>query len=261
MNINDFVKANAVALYLGTNASQQTANSGSAGKTGLAAQPGFQKAEKRIQAQVDVATAQLSSFGKLKSALSDVQTAGQGLAALPGGGGSTGKPAAQKAALGQFVAAYNAAIDSAKAAASVTGDGAATQSALRTIKDLLHAVNAKNGSQSVLGQLGLDLGANGKLVLDANAFEAAQKADPAAVAQGLGALGQQVAATSTQELAMDGHLGLYLSSLAQRTSILKSQQGMLASLGLYSSTSQASSTGGAYDFGLAAYRKSLQSGV
>ena len=69
MNINDFVKANAVALYLGTNASQQTGN---AGKTGLAAQPGFQKAEKRIQAQVDVATAQLSSFGKLKSALSDV---------------------------------------------------------------------------------------------------------------------------------------------------------------------------------------------
>lgn len=260
MNINDFVKANAVALYLGTNASQQTANSGSAGKTGLAAQPGFQKAEKRIQAQVDVATAQLSSFGKLKSALSDVQTAGQALAALSGGG-SAGKPAAQKAALGQFVAAYNAAIDSAKGAASVTGDGAATQSALRTIKDLLHAVNAKNGSQSVLGQLGLDLGANGKLVLDANAFEAAQKADPAAVAQGLGALGQQVAATSTQELAMDGHLGLYLSSLAQRASILKSQQGMLASLGLYSSTSQGSSTGGAYDFGLAAYRKSLQSGA
>jgi flagellar capping protein FliD len=251
MNINDFVKANAVALYLGTNASQQTGN------TGLSAQPGFQRAEKRIQAQVDVATAQLSSFGKLKAALSDVQTVGQALATTS----STAKPAAQKTALGQFVTAYNAAIDSAKAAASVTGDGAATQSALRTIKDLLHAVNAKNGSQSVLGQLGLDLGANGKLVLDANAFEAAQKADPAAVAQGLGALGQQVSAASTQELAMDGHLGLYLSSLAQRASILKSQQGMLASLGLYSSTSQGSSTGGAYDFGLAAYRKSLQSGA
>ena len=256
MNINDFVKANAVALYLGTNASQQTGN---AGKTGLAAQPGFQKAEKRIQAQVDVATAQLSSFGKLKSALSDVQTVGQALAAVSGS--SSSKPAAQKTALGQFVAAYNTAIDSAKAAASVTGDGAATQSALRTIKDLLHAVNAKNGSQSVLGQLGLDLGANGKLVLDANAFEAAQKADPIAVAQGLGALGQQVSAASTQELAMDGHLGLYLSSLAQRASILKSQQGMLASLGLYSSSNQGSSTGGAYDFGLAAYRKSLQSGA
>lgn len=256
MNINDFVKANAVALYLGTNASQQTANSGSAGKTGLAAQPGLQKAEKRIQAQVDVATAQLSTFGKLKSALSDVQAGGQALAAAAGGS----KPAAQKAALSQFVTMYNAAIDSAKSAASLAGDGAATQSALRTIKDLLHAVNAKNGSQSVLGQLGLDLGASGKLVWDSSAFDAAQKANPSAVAQGLAGMGQQVSAASTQELATDGHLGLYLSALAQRSSLLKSQQGMLASLGQSSSMGQGSSAGGSYDFGLAAYRKSLQPG-
>ena len=60
MNINDFVKAQSVALYLG---SRSRATSGSAASTGLLAQPGFQRVEKRIQAQVDSTTAQLSSFG------------------------------------------------------------------------------------------------------------------------------------------------------------------------------------------------------
>lgn len=247
MNINDFVKANAVALYLGSTASQQTAGTG---KTGLAAQPGFQKAEKRIQAQVDVATAQMSSFGKLKSSLSELQDAGQGLA-------STGTAATQKAAASRFVTAFNAAIDSATASAKLGADASATQSALRSIKDLVHAVNS---NPAALQQLGMDLGSNGKLVWDKSAFEAAQKADPAALGSSLATVGKPVADASRQELASDGRLGLYLSALAQRSSILKSQQGMLASLGQYSSTSQGSSSGGAYDFGLAAYRKSLQPG-
>ena len=210
MNINDFAKANAVALYLGTYASPPT------GSTGLSAQPGFQKAEKRIQAQVDVATAQLSSFGKLKSSLSELQAVGQGLAGLA----SATTSAAQKAAANQFVSAFNAAIDSAKAAATVAGDAAATQSALRSIKDLVHAVNANAATTGALQQLGINLGSNGKLALDSRSFEAAQKADPAAVSRSLAVVGKQVADASTQELAMDGHLGLYLSALAQRASIL-----------------------------------------
>lgn len=259
MNINDFAKANAVALYLGTYAGAQTGsttNTGNAGKSGLAAQPGFQKAEKRIQAQVDVATAQLSSFGKLKSSLSDMQAVGQGLLGLA----AATTPAGQKAAANKFVSTFNAAIDSAKAAATAAGDASATQSALRSIKDLVHAVNANATTANALQQLGIQLGASGKLALDSSRFEAAQKTDPAAVTRNLGVVGKQVADASTQELAMDGHLGLYLSALAQRSSILKSQQGMLASLGLYTSTNQGGSTGGSYDFGLAAYRKSLLSG-
>ena len=78
MNINDFVRANTAKTYLGLQSSTLAA-----GSVSSAGQAGLQKAEKRIQSQVDITTEQLSSFGKLKSSVSGTQLAAQTLANMP----------------------------------------------------------------------------------------------------------------------------------------------------------------------------------
>ncbi len=78
MKINDFVVANSARTYLGLSAKTQA--TGSVTATG---QSGLEKADKRIQAQVDVTSAQLSSFGKLKSSVSRKTCPRTGLSQLP----------------------------------------------------------------------------------------------------------------------------------------------------------------------------------
>ena len=111
MNINDFVRNNTAAnLY----------NSGRVGGIAAtrnsAAQAGLDKADKRIQALVDTNTTQLSGVGKLKSAVATVQAGAQSLRQLP----STTNSADTKAALVNFVKAFNDAASTAKAAGSGT---------------------------------------------------------------------------------------------------------------------------------------------
>ena len=245
MNINDFVKAQSVALYLG---SRTRATSDNAASAGLSAQPGFQRAEKRIQAQVDSTTAQLSSFGKLKSALYDAQLAARALDGVATAGSPSA--AALQTAVRNVATAFNSAVEAAKATA-------ATHNASRTGKDLVAALSTNVPMTDALKNLGFSLGLDGKLALDRNTFDSTYKADPTAVLASLATLGQQVYAVTTKALGTQGSLGLALSSLTQQSSILKTQQAMLASLGLGSS--QTSNSSGAYDFGLAAYRKSLAS--
>ena len=252
MNINDFVKAQSVALYLG---SRSRATSGSAASTGLSAQPGFQRVEKRIQAQVDSTTAQLSSFGKLKSALYDTQVAAR---ALEGVAAASPTAAALQTAVRNVATAFNSAVEAAKATAS-------SQNASRPGKDLVAALSTNLPITDALKSLGFNLGLDGKLVLDRSAFDTQYKADPTAALASLATLGQQVYAVTSKALGAEGSLGLALSSLNQQSSILKTQQAMLASLGTIGSNSssntpsQTSYGNGAYDFGLAAYRKSLVS--
>lgn len=245
MNINDFVKAQSVALYLG---SRTRATSDNAASAGLSAQPGFQRAEKRIQAQVDSTTAQLSSFGKLKSALYDAQLAARALDGVATAGSPSA--AALQTAVRNVATAFNSAVEAAKATA-------ATHNASRTGKDLVAALSTNVPMTDALKNLGFSLGLDGKLALDRNTFDSTYKADPTAALASLATLGQQVYAVTTKALGTQGSLGLALSSLTQQSSILKTQQAMLASLGLGSS--QTSNSSGAYDFGLAAYRKSLAS--
>lgn len=248
MNINDIVNANTASKYLGTNASAQSASS-----VNGATSAGLQKAEKRIQAQVDTTSTQLSSFGKLKSAVSDAQIAARALGSLS----STASSTAEKTAATQFVSAFNSAIKTAQSTAAVAGEtSAASNSAGRVGKDLLHAVGSDAATISALKKIGFNLNADGNLVLDAKKFEAAQKADPAAVRATLTKLGQQVDKTATKELAADGNVGTSLSSLSQRSAVLKGQQSALASVAQTTTSTQNSSNTGAFNFGLSAYQNS-----
>lgn len=244
MNINDFVSNQTAASYLGNNASSQ-----SAARVSTATAAGLQKAEKRIQTQVDTTSSQLSSFGKLKSAVSDAQIAARGLGGLTG----TTTSAAEKTAANTFVSAFNSAINASKTTAAVPGETyAATSSAGRVNRDLTRAINTNTATMDALKKIGFSMNASGSLVLDAKKFDAAQKADPAAVRATLTKIGQQVDKTATQELSTSGNVGASLSSLNQRAAVLKSQQSALTSLGQSATPSQ-STTGSAFNFRLNAY--------
>jgi len=227
MNINDFVRANTAKTYLGLQSSTQAAGSG-----GFAGQAGLQKAEKRIQSQVDITTAQLSSFGKLKSSVSATQLAAQTLASMPAASTS----AAIKTATDGFVSAFNSAITAANATAAVPGESAASRSAGRAAKDLMRTVSESTETIASLKKIGFSLQSDGRLTLDAKKFDAAQKADPIGVRATLTKIGQKVDKAATQELAMAGNVSNSMAALNQRAAVLKSQQSTIASLKQVSNT-------------------------
>ena len=249
MNINDFINTNAASKYLGSKTSTQSASS-----LKSTAPAGLEKAEKRIQTQVDTTSTQLSSFGKLKSSVSGAQIAARTLGSLT----STTSSAAEKTAATNFVSAFNSAIQTAKATAAVPGEtSAASNSAARVSKDLLRTVGADAATMDALKKVGFSVNTDGNLVLDAKKFDAAQKANPTGVRATLTKLGQQVDKTATKELAADGNVGTSLTSLNQRATLLKNQQSALTALGQTRTTaSQNSSITGAFNFGLSAYKSS-----
>ncbi len=247
MNINDFVTSQSASQYLGTGASTQAA-----GGLSAAAQAGLKKADQRIQAQVDTTSAQLSSFGKLQSAVSSAQIAAHALGSL----GSTSTAVAQKSAASNFTSAFNAALGAAKTTAALPGDTASAQSASRTSRDLLRVVHTDTATVDSLKKIGLSVNTGGNLVLDGKQFDAAQKADPAGVRATLNKLGQQVFNATAQELASNGNVGLTLSSLNQRSGILKSQQSTLNTLAQTAAPAQSSTGFSPWNWGIAAYQNS-----
>lgn len=245
MNINDLVLANTAKTYLGLNSNTQSTSG-----VGSAVQTGLQKAEKRIQSQVDVTSAQLSSFGKLTSSVSGVQLAAHSLASLPAASTST----AVKTAADGFVSAFNSAINAAKTTAAVPGESAASRSAGRVAKDLIRTVSENSETIDSLKKIGFSLQSDGTLTLDAKKFDAAQKADPSSVKATLAKIGQQVDKTATQELASAGNVSNSMASLSQRAAVLKSQQSAIAALQQGSTTNQSSSYPTYGGFGLGSYQ-------
>jgi hypothetical protein len=245
MNINDIVQANSANKYLGLNSNAQASGSVSG-----AGQAGLQKAEKRIQTQVDVTTAQLSSFGKLKSSVSGAQLAAHTLGNLT----ATSATAAIKTAADSFVNAFNTAVTTAKTTAAVPGETAASQSASRVAKNLSRTVSENTATIDSLKKIGFNLQSDGTLTLDAKKFADAQKADSVNLKATLSKIGQQVDKTATQELATSSNLSSSVSSLNQRATVLKSQQSTLASLH-QTPTSTPNNNNAMYGgFGLASYQ-------
>jgi flagellar hook-associated protein 2 len=187
----------------------------------------------------------------LKSAVSDAQIGARGLAALS----STAKPADVKTALTSFVNAFNGAVTAAKTTSTVSGDSAANQSAKRVSRDLQRSASSDASNLDALKQVGVTLGTDGKLAVDATKLGAALTASPSAVRDTLAKLGRQVEQTSTKELAADGNVGGSLSTLNQRSTVLKSQQATLAALSAQSvASAQTSSSNALFGYGLSAYR-------
>lgn len=244
MNITDFVKANAANRFL-------SANTGVAAVGGLdAVSQGLQKADKRLQAQVDTTSAQLSSLGKLKSAVSDVQINAHALANLS----SAAKTADVEKALKNFIGAFNGAVGTADTLAGTSGQPSVNSGSGRVSKDLQRAVGSDNGVVDALKKAGVSMQADGKLVLDTTKFSASQLSDGAGARAALTKLGERVDKATTQELAIGGVIGGSLATLGQRSSVLKSQQAALASLQPGSTQSGFGSGSNSFGYAISAYQ-------
>lgn len=211
------------------------------------------KATARIQAQLDTTTAQLSSFGKLKSAVSNLQLDAKGLAATT----PQSSVADVRAAASNFAASFSAAVITANSTANLsTASALESSNARRVTRDLGNALSGNTAVFDAAKKLGFKLESDGTLTVDAKKFDTAQKADPAAVQATLAKLAQAVEKSASNELAAGGVVNGSIASLNQRSNTLKTQQSaMLAAVKQLSTGQSTSNSNGYVGYGLSAYLK------
>jgi flagellar capping protein FliD len=213
-----------------------------------------QRADQRIQTEVQDNTAQLSSFGQLKSAVSDLQMAAQALDALA----SADAPASAtelKDALTRLVSTFNAAIATVRTAAALPGDMAASQSAKRTGKALMGAVAGDDAAASTLAALGVTVKA-GAMAFNPGRVDAASEASLAQAQTALGDWGQRIDQAATQELDAHGDISDGFAKLMHHAKTLDAQQSALQSAAQATAAYPAGSP--QRQAGLAAYRANAQ---
>ena len=248
MNITSLLGSTLTALTGSAASSSQASNAVNAGSQMLAV------VDKRIQADVDSTTAQLSKFGLLKSAVSDSQVAANALTSLS----TTATASDLTSAIGNFFNTFNSTIAAAKAASAASGSTAASQSATRVTQDLTRALSSDPATQDAMKKLGLSVQTDGTIVQDAQKFAAALSSDPAGVRSAMATIGKQVDAVAAKELATNGRVTAELAALNQHSVTLTAQQkamvaleAALSSIQTSASTASSSST---TDMGLAAYQ-------
>ncbi|MDR7305127.1 flagellar filament capping protein FliD [Rhodoferax saidenbachensis] len=205
------------------------------------------KAGSRIQSQLDTTTTQLSAYGKLISAVSDAQLAAKSL-----GGLTAASPAADiKAAVNKLVSTFNTAITTGKATSGIAESG----NAKRVSNDLGRAVTSNPAVLDALKKIGFKQLTDGTLTLDATKFDAAQKANPAAVEATLEKLGSLVDKVATKELAAGSAVAGSIDALNQRATLLKTQKNAMATLMQQLATQSSSSTSSGFGgYGVSAYQ-------
>ncbi len=179
----------------------------------------FQKADKRIQQQRDLATVQLSSFGRLKSAFAATEIAASGLKSI--------KPASSaanvRAATGTFVKAFNSAVETARAAAAQSGTPVENNRARAAETELRRSLNSE-ATSAELRKIGITRQANGALAIDSNAFDAALSTEPETVRSVVSRVGLQVSQTAGGQLADGGNIGKAVNALGDRVRSLETRQ-------------------------------------
>lgn len=180
----------------------------------------FQKADKRIHQQRESVSVQLSSFGKLKSSLSETQSASRVLSDSKRTATDTGL----KNAANSFVQAFNTATQTARSTAEQLGTSPQSHRARATETDLRRTVSSDATATSDLKKVGITQQRDGSLFIDTKKFDAALKADADSLRGTLSRVGQQVDRTATRELADRGNVGSSLSSLGNRARSLENTQ-------------------------------------
>ena len=179
----------------------------------------FQKADKRIQQQRELAAVQLSSSGKVKSAFADAQVAAAAL--------SDNKQIASEAETrrlaGNFVKTFNNAVQTARTAATQPGSGVEGSRGRAAETDLRRSVSTDT-TLADLRKIGVSQQGNGTLAIDNRVFDAALSADAGAVRSALSRVGQQVERTAATQLADRGNVGKAVNSLSERAESLETRQ-------------------------------------
>ena len=201
------------------------------------------KINQRIQTDQTSTTAQLSSFGLLKSALSASQGSAQALTNLT----SSTSTADATTAMANFFNDYNSTMAAAANTAAVPGSDSAAQSATRVSRDMQWALNSQPAVIDAMKTVGLTLQSDGTLQQDAKKFAAALSSDPTGTQQAMATIGNAINAAATQELGSSGAVGSAIDNLNQHNTTLAAEQQAMANLatqtGVSSATSSTSTSG------------------
>jgi len=234
-----------ITALLGTNVTASTGGGTSSSQAAAVAATAvpqvLAKADQRIKADVASTTAQLSSYGLLKSAVSDSQVAAKALTNLT----TTSSETEVTKATANLFNAFNATVVAAKATSTVSSSTPASQSAARISRDLKWAMSSGAATGDAMKMLGLKIQSDGTLVQDAKNFAASLKSDPVGVRAALATIGKQVDAVATKELESSGAVGSALASLNLHSTALATQQKALLKLEQAMATGQGSSIAGA----------------
>jgi len=190
-----------------------------------------QRAEQRLASEVESNSAQLSSLGRLKSALSDLQTAAQAALQLPQPPDELGltdsERAATRSALNALVSSFNATLTSARASGRLDGEPAATDSARRVTENLGNALGPD--LSDALHDLGLTLREQG----DATGWLKAREMPPgvhhANQHSALVRLAERIDTVAGEELQSGGQVSDSFGQLMRRARTLDAQRSALES--------------------------------
>jgi len=196
------------------------------------------KSTAKLQAQLDTATANLSTLGKFKASVSVVQTSAKGLTTLKDSSTSD----EVKKALTTFISDFNSMVTSTKTAAN-DPSGVSTIS-----RGMTRAMTADFSRVDALRQMGFTKSSDGSLKLDTAKFEAAFKASPSSVQSTLSKLGQLVDKSATKELASDGRISSTMGALSSKSSLLQTQQSALTKAAQQYASLSSSSLSSALNF-------------
>jgi flagellar capping protein FliD len=232
MDISQILKSSTSGTKTSTQTAEQKAAQAAA-KLSPASQA-VNKAGNRIQSQLDSTSAQLSAYGKLKSAVSDAQLAAKSLSGLT----ATSSAADIKTAVSNLVSTFNTAITTGKATAGIADSG----NAKRVGIDLGRAISSNYAVFDAMKKIGFKQLSDGTLSLDTAKLEAAQKANPAAVEATL------------EKLATDSAVAGSIEALNQRASLLKTQKNAMSTLMEQLATQSSNTSTGFGGYGIAAYR-------
>ena len=260
MNISSLLSGTTSSLLgSGTTASQATAATSSVS-------PFLAQAEKRIQADADVTTAQISKFGLVKSALSDGQVAAKAMTTLS----SATTAADATSALGNFFNTFNASVSAANAASTATGTGSESERAKRLVQDLKSALSSDPAIADDMKKLGLTIQPDGSLVQDPKKFAASLDGDPSGTLAAMAKVGSKVDSVSSNELSASGTVGSALATLNSQSTSLTAEQSALKALDqamaavsapdpftATDTSSQTSTSSSLFGSGLAAYQSNM----
>lgn len=230
-----------ISQILGTRAPSTSTSSQTTTQAATAANPitaSINKSTSKLQSQLTTATANLSTLGKFKAAVSVAQTSANGLASLKDPSTSDGV----KKALTAFISDFNSMVASTQTAAA---DASGVNSISR---GMTRAMTADFSRVSELRQMGFTKASDGSLKLDTAKFDAAFKASATGMKNTLSKLGQMVDKAASKELASDGRISGSMDALSSKSSLLQLQQSALLKVAQQYATLSSPSVSSALNF-------------
>ena len=182
--------------------------------TAAAASKALKRATDRTDEKLESTKVQLSAFGQIKGALSELQAASKAVSEPK----KTATTDDARKTVENFVAAFNKS-NAAAGNAALANDARARGAA----NDVRRSVSEGDGLAE-LKKAGITQNKDGSLALDTKALDKALKAAPQQTVAAVAEVGQRVERTATRELASSGNVGASVTALNQRSRSLAAEQ-------------------------------------